>query len=136
MSINIDALERAALAATPGQWDVVDGHYPGFRVVRGPSFNISLVVGASDLSFEESTRRERDAEWIAAASPAAELALLQRLRAAEKALSLAGEILKADRECLAAAHTCPHDGSIDEEATEALAAYDAALLAIAEATPY
>lgn len=52
---------------TPGPWRVVDGYYPCIREISGPSFKISIVMSATDISFDESMRREADANLIAAA---------------------------------------------------------------------
>lgn len=52
---------------TPGPWSVVDGHYPCFRDIKGPSFGISIVMSATDLTFADYLQREADARLIAAA---------------------------------------------------------------------
>jgi len=52
---------------TPGPWQVVDGHYPGFREIIGPSFTISIVMLATDLTIHDRWNREADAQLIAAA---------------------------------------------------------------------
>ena len=52
---------------TPGPWSVVDGFYPGFREIKGPSFDISIVMRAHDITFEKSMLRKADAQLIAAA---------------------------------------------------------------------
>ena len=52
---------------TPGPWQVVDGHYPGFREIIGPSFTISIVMLATDLTIHDRWNREADAFLIAAA---------------------------------------------------------------------
>lgn len=54
-------------AHTPGPWTVVDGHYPSFREINGPSFKISIVMSATDLDFSDYIKREADAQLIAAA---------------------------------------------------------------------
>ena len=54
-------------AHTPGPWSVVDGHYPGFREIKGPSFTVSIVMSATNLDFMDYVKREADARLIAAA---------------------------------------------------------------------
>ena len=54
-------------AHTPGPWSVIDGHYPQFREIKGPSFTISIVLSATDLDFSDYLKREADAQLIAAA---------------------------------------------------------------------
>lgn len=80
----IAEIEEAAKRATQGQWEVADGHYPSFKEIKGPSFNVSIVVSATDLDFKDYMARTADAEHIAAANPTAILSLISRLRAAEK----------------------------------------------------
>jgi hypothetical protein len=63
---------------TPGPWKVVDGHYPSFKGVTGPSFTISVVMWATDLTEADYQKRNADLHLIAAAPDlleAAELAL-------------------------------------------------------------
>ena len=53
---------------TPGPWEVVDHeHYPSFREVRGPSFNVKAVMVATDLTFADYLQRDADLHLIAAA---------------------------------------------------------------------
>ncbi|MEQ0949305.1 hypothetical protein ABLR35_12430 [Pseudomonas aeruginosa] len=52
---------------TPGPWVVVDGHYPSFIEIKGPSFSISVVTTALDLDFNDYMSRTADARLIAAA---------------------------------------------------------------------
>lgn len=52
---------------TPGPWSVVDGHYPGFLKIIGPSFDISIVTTAVDIDFKGFCARTSDARLIAAA---------------------------------------------------------------------
>jgi len=52
---------------TKGPWSVHPGHYPGFLVVKGASFNISVVTTARDLDFNDFCARRADAHLIAAA---------------------------------------------------------------------
>lgn len=60
---------------TPGPWQIVDGHYPCFREITGPSFKISVCISATDITFEDAMQRESDMALIAAAPD-----LLQELR--------------------------------------------------------
>lgn len=52
---------------TPGPWSVVDGHYPGFITITGPSSSISIVTSAIDLDFNDYLVRTADAHLIASA---------------------------------------------------------------------
>jgi hypothetical protein len=52
---------------TPGPWKVVDGHYPSFKNVTGPSFTISVVMWATDLTEADYQKRNADLHLIAAA---------------------------------------------------------------------
>jgi hypothetical protein len=52
---------------TPGPWKVVDGHYPSFKEVTGPSFKISVVMWATDLTEADYQKRNADLHLIAAA---------------------------------------------------------------------
>lgn len=52
---------------TPGPWSVVDVHYPSMKEIKGPSFNITVVICATYLSFEDYLRRYADAHLISAA---------------------------------------------------------------------
>lgn len=53
---------------SPGPWEVV-AHpaYPSFKILRGPSFSVSVVMGATDLTFEDYLRRDADLQLMAAA---------------------------------------------------------------------
>jgi hypothetical protein len=64
---------------TPGPWEVVDGHYPSFKNVTGPSFTISVVMWATDLTEADYQKRNADLHLIAAAPELLE-ALLRVLR--------------------------------------------------------
>jgi hypothetical protein len=52
---------------TPGPWEVVDGYYPSFKDVTGPSFKISVVMWATDLTEDDYQKRNADLHLIAAA---------------------------------------------------------------------
>jgi hypothetical protein len=52
---------------TPGPWSVVQGHYPSFMDVTGPSFKISAVMWATDLTNDDYHKRMADLNLIAAA---------------------------------------------------------------------
>lgn len=54
-------------AHSVGPCAVVDGHYPCIREITGYSFKISIVMSATDLTFEDALKREADAQLIAAA---------------------------------------------------------------------
>lgn len=61
---------------TPKQWSVIDGHYPTFKEVTGPSFKLSVVMLATDLTEDDYEKRTADLHLIAAAPD-----LLEALRA-------------------------------------------------------
>jgi hypothetical protein len=52
---------------TPGPWSVVQGHYPSFKDVIGPSFKINAVMWATDLTDDDYYKRMADLNLIAAA---------------------------------------------------------------------
>lgn len=82
-TVNLDALEALAKAATPGPWCGA-GHpqrEPPFYVVAGPHERPGLWP-ATTLVADLSTSIV-DAKFIAAANPATVLALIERVRAAE-----------------------------------------------------
>jgi len=83
--IDLDALEAAALAATPGEWiwkRVGSFSTPGcavfwFDTIKGGIHSRRLDSGGG--------MRESDAAFIAASNPSVVLELIRRLRAAEGA---------------------------------------------------
>jgi alkylated DNA repair dioxygenase AlkB len=52
---------------TPGPWSVIDGHYPSIKEVTGPSFKVSAVMWATDLTEDDYQKRNADLHLIAAA---------------------------------------------------------------------
>lgn len=52
---------------TPGPWAVVDGYYASFKEVTGPSFKVSAVMWATDLTEDDYQKRNADLHLIAAA---------------------------------------------------------------------
>ena len=52
---------------TPGPWEVINGYYPGFKEVSGPSFKISCVMSAIDITEADYLKRIADLSLIAAA---------------------------------------------------------------------
>ena len=52
---------------TPGPWAVVDGYYPSFKEVTGPSFKVSAVIWATDLTEDDYQKHNADLHLIAAA---------------------------------------------------------------------
>ena len=70
---------------TPGPWSVIDGHYPSFKEISGPSFKINVVMWATDLTEDDYRKRDADLHLIAAAPD-----LLDALREAEAGLEFAG----------------------------------------------
>ncbi len=78
-----EQLKALAEAATKGEWAVVDGHYPSFKELTGPSFSVSVVMFATDLTDADTDQREADLQYIAFANPERILALIaenERLR--------------------------------------------------------
>lgn len=69
---------------TPGPWSVVDGYYPGFIGIQGPSFEVSVVVSAPDIDIKDYMARTADARLIAAAPDLLE-ALIAVVRVADRA---------------------------------------------------
>ena len=65
--------------STPGPWRVQVGHYPGFLEIVGASFRVSVVLSATNLTWQDGMNRAADA-YLMAASP-----LL--LEAAKKAMA-------------------------------------------------
>ncbi|MBR0946685.1 hypothetical protein ABIF68_007807 [Bradyrhizobium japonicum] len=96
MDIDIDALEAAALAATPGQWE-----WNGDTLMAGKDYvlwpgNVLNPIDGIPLTWAErlgscgettESRAEANARLIAAASPAVVLELVRRLKAARSLLS-------------------------------------------------
>jgi hypothetical protein len=70
--VDLDELERLVAQAPSTTWSVVDGHYPCFRNIEGPSFPISCVMWATDFSEIDYVRRKTELELIAALRNAAE----------------------------------------------------------------
>jgi hypothetical protein len=52
---------------TPGPWVVVDGYYPSIKEISGPSFKVSAVMWATDLTETDYQKRNADLHLIAAA---------------------------------------------------------------------
>jgi len=79
---------------TSGPWEVVDHeHYPSFRGVRGPSFDVKAVMVATDLTFVDYLQRDADLRLIAAAPD-----LYEALETASKALeAIASEMTVGER---------------------------------------
>ena len=99
------------MVANTAPWEVVDGHYPCFREIKGPSFRISIVIDATDLTLADSMKREADAQLISAA-PELLAALTEYIAAADNSMTSDddiaamirfGEADKAAREAIAKA---------------------------------
>jgi Ead/Ea22-like protein len=94
-------LRKLAEAATPGPWQVINGHYPGFREIEGPSFRVSIVMSATNLTFSDGTQRETDAAFIAAANPQTILELLDKIdqlqAEIDRRFGIGGELIAARR---------------------------------------
>ena len=87
--IDINDIERKAKAATPGPWSADTGE-PGDAVVWGPGEdNLITNIGPSRVNqcWVAFDGEKEDCEFIAAANPAAVLALVSLLREAENLLS-------------------------------------------------
>ena len=80
MTIDIEALEAAAKAATPGPWvrGTYGGVYPDHEHTRGP-----CVVHAQYADHTSRPNAEANETFVATANPKAVLGLLRRLRDAE-----------------------------------------------------
>ena len=52
---------------TPGPWEVIDGFYPSVKEIKGPSFTITAVMWATDLTQKDYKNRHADLHLIAAA---------------------------------------------------------------------
>jgi hypothetical protein len=83
---------------TPGPWSVTDGHYPSFKQISGPSFKISVVMWATDLTEDDYRKRDADLHLIAAAPELLE-ALKLAVRQNSHDMVMTGEEL---RKCEAA----------------------------------
>ena len=70
--VDLDELERLVAQAPSTTWSVVDGHYPCFRNIEGPSFPISCVMWATDMNEIDYVNRKTELELIAALRNAAE----------------------------------------------------------------
>ena len=85
--IDLDALEAAALAATPGLWQFWNGHM--IRAIFGDAAAPIAEMRAPyrhGVSIVKGEREQWDnGAYIAAANPAVVLELIRRLRAAEGA---------------------------------------------------
>ena len=55
------------MSYTPGPWNVVQSHYPAIKQIAGPSFSISAVMYATNLTEDDYKKREADLRLIAAA---------------------------------------------------------------------
>jgi hypothetical protein len=69
--IDLDELERLVAQAPATTWRVVDGHYPCFRNIEGPSFPISCAMWATGLSEIDYVNRKTELELIASLRNAA-----------------------------------------------------------------
>ena len=103
---NLIELRKLAEAATPGPWDVADGHYPAFKELKGPVFKVSVVMSATDLDFSDYAKRDNDLNYMAAANPANVIELLDTIEAQAKQIEALQEeaekakLSRIDRECL------------------------------------
>jgi hypothetical protein len=77
MTIDLDKLAELARAATPGPWE----HGTGYEQSEPGDF--VSAAGGEVVVCEDQAPTAADAAFIAAANPAAVLALVERLRAAE-----------------------------------------------------
>lgn len=92
MTVDVEDLKRLAEEATSGPWEAAD--VSGWMVLAGPlkenrpglvRGGRGTVVNVDDLDFDED-EQGANARFIAAANPAAVLALLERVRRLEEAL--------------------------------------------------
>ena len=90
--IDLDALECAALAATPGPWHVVEEGIDGW--IMSANGTPTSFGGEAHEGYTSAT--DPDVAFVCAANPAAVLELVRELRAARqaKALTLIGEVIE------------------------------------------
>lgn len=98
--LDLDALERAAAAATPGPWQnawKVDTHSEHMIWTLAPGYEgaDADIVACTWFDGPRMSMLEADADFVCAANPAAILTLIARLRAAE---AEAGRLLAACEE--------------------------------------
>lgn len=113
---------------TPGPWTVVDGVYPSFKEVSGPSFKVSAVMWATDLTEDDYSKRTSDLHLIAAAPE-----LLEALKSMESRFGnemSRHELQPTTYGCNHRAETCP----LCEGLVTGWKAVQAARAAIAKAT--
>ena len=60
----IEEIRARVEKASKGPWTTEDGHYPCFKDIKGPSFNISVVTYASDLDSDDIRKRLDDIDFI------------------------------------------------------------------------
>ena len=87
-------------------WAVVDGHSPSMKEISGPSFKISCVMWAGDLTEADYVARDADLNLIAAAPDL--LCALQSLLTAYQTVHGIGDLetqpaIFFARKCIAAA---------------------------------
>ena len=75
-------IEAAATTPTQGPRAVVDGHYPAFKYLQGLSFQVSVVMFATDLTEKDYQTRNADLNFLALCDPATVAALCRIARAA------------------------------------------------------
>lgn len=83
---------------TPRRWSVANGIYPSFKKVVGPSFSISAVMFATDLTEDDYRKRNADLHLIAAAPD-----LLEAMKAASNYIDALGGDSKGYRQAIAKA---------------------------------
>lgn len=105
--LDLDAIEAAARAATPGPWE----HQPAFfdnavtqnRCLYGASVKGPFYIG----SYEDRGFSDEDAAYIAALSPDVALALVARVRELEAALRQIAHEVAENGHCGEAGVGCP-----------------------------
>lgn len=94
MTIDLDKLEQLAQAATPGMWSCK----PVYESQRGSPDYAHIMASSTNVPVANVSQHEQDAEYITAANPPAVLALIRRLRAAERVVSTVSEVFTQLRE--------------------------------------
>lgn len=81
--IDLDAIEQAARAATPGPWETGEAHPEGIPYVGARFMDEVYSRVSSPYMSRAGCETIADAAFIALANPATVLVLIERLRAAE-----------------------------------------------------
>lgn len=85
MTINIEALKAATLAATPGEWKAGNAYekpfIPAYQIITDSEDGPYVILEGNKNFLEDA---EKNVAYVAAANPAAVLALIERLERTER----------------------------------------------------